>query len=224
MESYLHRGLDARFNEYPVLEVLIDLGIMPRTIDGGLVGALETPVLDIGCGKHGKLVEHLRLSGLESEGIDPELLDEFAAQPYFMKGTAEKIPRGDGHYGTAVSHMSLYQSGMILPAFTFPEEKNGSRVKAFKEFYREAMKPELMSTLKEVERVLMPGGKFIIYPNPSLWIVDAASELKSRGYMLESEDLPQGFNPLPPEMEEVGFEYRERLILLTPNNQKPKKS
>ena len=82
MQAHLSQGLDAVLNEYDILEVLLDLGIVPKSPNGTLIGALDEPVLDIGCGRHANLVEHLNCSGLRAEGIDPELLDELAARSY----------------------------------------------------------------------------------------------------------------------------------------------
>lgn len=216
MQADLHRGLDAIYNEYDVLEILFDLGIVPKRPDGTLRGSLDDPVLDIGCGRHANLVEHLNGSGLRAEGIDPELLGGLANRKYLMKQKAENIPRENGHYGTAISHMSIYQGGMLFPAFTWPEKKDGDPVEAYKDFYRESIKPELMATLEEVKRVLRPGGKFIIQPLPAIWIMDVDNELKERGYRFAVQDVPPFVKKLLPEMQGMDMEYMKRLVLKMP--------
>lgn len=216
MPAHLHRGLDAIYNEYEMLEILFDLGIRPLSPDGTLVGALEDPVLDIGCGRHANLVEHLRGSGLRAEGIDPEVLDELTDREYLMKQKAENIPRPDNYYGTAVTHMSLYQGGMLFPGFTWHEKKDGDSVEAYKDFYREAIKPELMAVLEETRRILRPGGEFIIQPLPAIWIMDVGDGLKEQGYRFCVEDVPLFAKRLPEGMEEVGIEYTSRLVLKMP--------
>ena len=75
-----------------------------------LIDSLDDPVLDIGCGRYANLVEHLNWSGLRAEGIDPELVGGLSDKKYYlMKQKADNIPREDGYYGTAISHMSVYQ-------------------------------------------------------------------------------------------------------------------
>jgi|GEM_PF-5731071 len=216
MEEHLYHGTEARYNEYSILELLFDLGIRPLSPDGTLRGALDGPVLDIGCGRHANLVEHLNGSGLKAEGVDPDVLDELAGRDYLMKQKAEKIPRSDGYYGTALSHMSLYQGGMLFAGFMWPEKRDGDFVEAYKEFYREHVKPELMATLKETKRVLRPGGKFIIHPIPLLWLMDVDSELKSQGYSFIVEDVPPFIKKVSDHMKEMGMEYMKRLILKMP--------
>ena len=216
MDEHLYHGTEARYNEYSILELLFDLGIRPLSPDGTLRGALDDPVLDIGCGKHANLVEHLNGSGIKAEGVDPEVLDELVAKDYLMKQKAEKIPRRDGHYGTVLSHMSLYQGGMLFSAFMWPEKRDSDFVEAYKEFYREYVKPELMATLKETKRVLRPGGKFIIHPIPLLWLMDVDSELKSQGYSFIVEDVPPFIKKVSDHMKEMGMEYMKRLILKMP--------
>lgn len=216
MQTQLHHGLDARYNEYNLLEILLDLGIVPKSPDGTLIGSLDDPVLDVGCGRHANLVEHLNGSGLRAEGVDPEILEELASRDYLMKQKAKDIPRPDGHYGTAVTHMSLYQGGMMFPGFTSHEKKNGDPIEAYTEFYRETIKPELMATLEETRRVLRPGGKFIIHPLPAIWIMDVRDELKEQGYRFAVQDVPPLVKRLPPEMKEMAMEYMKRLVLKMP--------
>ena len=212
--TYLYTGLEARFNEYDTLELMFDIGVKPKSPDGTLIGAFDEPILDVGCGRHALFVKHLRLSGLKTEGIDPEILDELLKENYLMKGKANAIPRKDNYYSTAFSHMSLFQGGMLFSAFNFPFIKDGDRVEAYKEMYRRDIKPELMTTLGEITRVLRPNGTFIIHPLPALWIMDVDKELKERGYRFTVQDVP--FKKLPPRMEEAGFEYTKRLILKMP--------
>ncbi len=216
MSKQLQTGPEARFNEYPILEVLLELGIVPKDIDSGLVCSLDSPVLDVGCGRHANLVRHLSGYGFRTEGVDPEILDELVNKDYLMKQKANQIPRGDGYYGAAVSHMSLYQDGMIFPAFILPKEGEGNRLEAYKDFYRKNFRAELMATLEEIRRVLKPGSDFIIYPFPSLWFLEDGLRLKMRGYKFIQQDVPSILNPVPPGMEELGFEYFKRLVIKMP--------
>ena len=120
------------------------------------------------------------------------------------------------YYGTAISLIIVYQGGMVFPALFWHEKKDGDPVEAYKEFYREAIKPELMTTLEETRRVLRPGGKFIIHPLPAIWIMDVEAEIKERGYRVAVQDVPPIVKRLSPEMQGADMEYMKRVVLTMP--------
>jgi hypothetical protein len=82
-------------SEYsPQLQLEV-LGINPDT--------LLQPVLDLGCGKSGRLVTYLRSLGMDASGVD-RLVDPveglFAADWF-------NLPLTTGHWGTILSHMAF---------------------------------------------------------------------------------------------------------------------
>ncbi|MCB0570848.1 MAG: hypothetical protein KDC66_13830 [Phaeodactylibacter sp.] len=61
------------------------------------------PILDIGCGKEGSLVAHLRSQGIEAYG-----LDRFAAEaPYLTKGDWLEFNFGKNKWGTLISNLGF---------------------------------------------------------------------------------------------------------------------
>lgn len=95
-----------------------------------------TNVVDIGCGE-GRFCRMMTARGLSPIGVDPvERLVEEARrrdpQGDYRLGRAEALPLEDASVGTAVSYLSLVDI------------------------------PDLDATVREVARVLQPGGRFVI--------------------------------------------------------------
>lgn len=64
---------------------------------------LAAPILDVGCGKEGLLVRHLRAQGYEAIGIDREVPDE----KYFIQVDWLNFHFEKNTWGTIISHMSF---------------------------------------------------------------------------------------------------------------------
>lgn len=64
---------------------------------------LKEPILDMGCGKGGSLVFHLRSLGFEAVGIDRDVEES----PYMMEADWTSLPLGTREWGTILSHMAF---------------------------------------------------------------------------------------------------------------------
>ncbi|MBN2025777.1 MAG: hypothetical protein JW854_03280 [Actinobacteria bacterium] len=64
---------------------------------------LAEPVLDLGCGMHGRLVRHLRSIGIEAYGIDRMV----GRVSYLLEADWIDARLGDGDWGTIIAHMSF---------------------------------------------------------------------------------------------------------------------
>ncbi|PPK83236.1 hypothetical protein BXY41_101299 [Lacrimispora xylanisolvens] len=64
---------------------------------------LKEPILDIGCGEHGYLVNYLREQGLEAFGIDRLQIDK----GYFFNGNWLEFEYGNQRWGTIISNLSF---------------------------------------------------------------------------------------------------------------------
>jgi hypothetical protein len=209
--------LENAFNEYSTIEIMISLGVVPPGLDKGLVGVLPEPVLDVGCGRNALFVQHMRASGLEAEGLDPEIVDELTGKPYLMKASADAIPRPDGYYGAAVSHMSFFQSGMFLGFYiTMAMKDDITDEPEYREYYRETIKPDLMKALGEIRRVLRSGSPFIINPAPTYFLRESGKELVAQGYRFSLGDVPPVFPKNIGPNGEIAFEYTKRMTLVMP--------
>ena len=81
---------------------------------------LLQPVLDLGCGKPGQLVQYLRQNGIQATGVD-RVVDP---SPNLIQADWLDYPMVPGYWGTVISHMAftnhflfhhLYQYGRIEP-------------------------------------------------------------------------------------------------------------
>ena len=64
---------------------------------------LKEPILDIGCGKSGTLVRHLRDLGFQATGIDRDV----TPSSYLIEADWASAPLGTGEWGTILSHMAF---------------------------------------------------------------------------------------------------------------------
>lgn len=64
---------------------------------------LMEPILDIGCGKQGNLVQHLRGKGLEAYGIDRFSVEK----PYLIRSGWFEYDYGVSRWGTVISHLGF---------------------------------------------------------------------------------------------------------------------
>lgn len=110
---------------------------------------VKRKVLDIGTGD-GQLVEDLRSMGVETEGLDIVLNTEQKTKKYFIEADIREIPIRNESYDTIISAYNIFH------------------YEHSSEFYLEA--------IKEMHRILKPGGELII--------IDANSGIKE---LYESE-------------------------------------
>ena len=64
---------------------------------------LMEPILDIGCGKQGNLVQYLRSQGLEAYGIDRFSVEK----PYLIRSGWFEYDYGVSRWGTVISHLGF---------------------------------------------------------------------------------------------------------------------
>ncbi len=81
---------------------------------------LVEPILDIGCGRAGELVRHLRRLGLAAFGVD-RLVE---GSSYLMKADWVHLPMEPGSWGTVISHMAFSNHFIFQHLYRFgaPEE------------------------------------------------------------------------------------------------------
>ena len=124
---------------------------------------LLEPILDIGCGKAGSLVKHLREKGFEAYGID-----RFSEDSLFIdKADWLTYKYGDKKWGTIVSNLSFSNHFM----------NNHLRVDG--DYIRYA--PSYM----EILRALKPGGCFCYAPD----LPFIETHLEKKAYMIERHDI-----------------------------------
>lgn len=148
-------------------------------------------VLDVGCGKDARLVEYLRGRSINAEGID---LDLTRTTDYLMKGDASAdIRREARYYDLALSHMSMFQVGnhttTDLTSRLLREQDNDEKVNtAIRTILSNAME-ELSDVVENTFQVLVPGGRFFIYPPPDVFIVQQRSRYERAGVGIERRDF-----------------------------------
>lgn len=104
---------------------------------------LIEPILDIGCGEHGNLIEYFRLQNLEAYGID--CLKEEGR--YFYNGNWLEFSYGFEKWGTIYSHLSF--CGHFLHHF----------------LQNDGLDAQYAQTYMKILDSLVPGGSFIYTPS-----------------------------------------------------------
>lgn len=158
------------YDEYPPELIEGNTGFDPSLFEGRF--------FDVGCGPHGKYVRNLRRMQIMAEGIDRKLRIE---REFLIKGDAsEEIPRPDNHYQVATAHYAISMGGMWNSY-----KQVGERV-----FNRKYTKyePATLKILVNVHRILRPGGKFIIWPEPRYFIESQREEIERIGFDIRIED------------------------------------
>lgn len=102
---------------------------------------LRGPVMDLGCGRHGLLVQHLRASGLDAHGVDLDAAAPFTSAESWLD--CALAPRS---WGSIVSHQAL--SLHLLRAH----------------LRAEPLAQVLTRRVLEVLEALRPGGRFAYAP------------------------------------------------------------
>ncbi|WP_018752460.1 class I SAM-dependent methyltransferase [Paenibacillus sanguinis] len=104
---------------------------------------LKEPILDIGCGEHGYLVEYLREQGLEAYGMDRSQIH----RGYFIKGNWLEFKYGNHKWGTIISNLSF--TSHFLHHFLQHDGLDISYAKVY----------------MEILKSLIPGGTWIYAPS-----------------------------------------------------------
>ncbi len=117
-----HETTNARYSNV-VLQKVVCAEYTPETqleILGVQPDTLQQPVLDIGCGKSGRLVQYLRQNGIQATGVD-RVVDP---SPNLIQAHWPGYCMTSGYWGTVISHMAfsnhflfhhLYRHGSIEP-------------------------------------------------------------------------------------------------------------
>ncbi len=122
---------------------------------------LVEPVLDLGCGKQGALVQYLREQGVEAVGVD-RLVDDL---PGLRIADWETVRFSPGKWGTILSHMAFSHH------FQFHHHYRYGRARTYARQYRamlDALKPGgslvYAPGLPFIET--LPGEAFVVYTWP----------------------------------------------------------
>jgi len=136
------------YTEYPVWFIMENLGLDP---------CFRGKLLDVGCGRNGNLVEYLRELEIEADGVDTQVR---RSAPYLMREDARRMSREDDYYDLAVTH-----AGPLRVGAYFGLDRNRF-FKYISEICYGNAREYLFAVMEEVSRVLKPGGKFIVFPEP----------------------------------------------------------
>ncbi|MGB8953820.1 MAG: class I SAM-dependent methyltransferase, partial [Tumebacillaceae bacterium] len=64
---------------------------------------IQEPILDLGCGEHGRLVHHLRERGYQAIGVDRTVIES----SHLIKSDWLQMPVTNETWGTVISHMAF---------------------------------------------------------------------------------------------------------------------
>lgn len=123
-------------------------------------------VLDIGAG-NSTFAAELQKAGIEAYGVD---LEHFRGKPHQIRGAAEELPFADERFDAIYSTFSL--------------------------FHYDEMEAVQLAALKEIERVLKPGGRFVTAPTYEWLIKDLLDkldgtrlEISRTGFSVDDKDV-----------------------------------
>ena len=166
---------DGVHSQYPVSMLLRNIGLDAASFCGRF--------LDVGCGRDARLVRYLRARGIQAYGIDPTVE---GTEPYLIKQCASDISQPDRYYDLVVSHYAHFKDGM---------ESNKRVViaiggeRCFSENYSSSMKPPMMKTVREAVRLLKPGCRFVIWPEPRYLLEESRQEILDLGAEISVEEV-----------------------------------
>lgn len=129
------------------------------------ISTLIEPILDIGCGKQGNLVQHLRSRGLEAYGIDRFSVEK----PYLLRSGWFDYDYGVSHWGTVISHLGFSNH------FVHHHLRNDGDYLKYAAIYMKIL------------AALRPGGRF--YYAPSLPFIEQWLD-KDRFSVISHNDYP----------------------------------
>ena len=123
---------------------------------------LKEPILDIGCGEHGYLVNYLREQGLEAFGIDRLQIDK----NYFFNGNWLEFEYGNHRWGTIISNLSF--SSHFLHHFSQKDGLDISYAKVYMEILKSLVTGGTWIYAPSVTYIenLLPDNKYLVSQSP----------------------------------------------------------
>ena len=103
---------------------------------------IQEPILDLGCGEHGRLVHHLRELGYQAIGVDRTVIES----SHLIKSDWLQMPVTNETWGTVISHMAFSNH------FTHHHMRKDGQPEAYARMY--------MSILRSLKK----GGSFYYAP------------------------------------------------------------
>jgi len=145
ISRFFDREMEQRVQENVILKQAVCSEYSPELqlrILGIDPAKMTQPVLDLGCGKQGKLVKHLNDCGIQSVGIDRFI----EPQPHLVEADWFQADFSPGAWGTILSHMAFSNH------FLFHHRYTHGQPEAYARLYM-----QILSSLK-------PGGAFHYAP------------------------------------------------------------
>ena len=123
---------------------------------------LKEPILDIGCGEHGYLVNYLREQGLEAFGIDRLQIDK----GYFFNGNWLEFEYGNHRWGTIISNLSF--SSHFLHHFSQKDGLDISYAKVYMEILKSLVTGGTWIYAPSITYIenLLPDNKYLVSQSP----------------------------------------------------------
>lgn len=184
ISRFFDREMEQRVQENVILKQAVCSEYSPELqlrILGLDATQLLSPVLDIGCGKQGKLVKHLNDRGIQCVGIDRFI----EPQPHLVEADWFQADFSAGAWGTVLSHMAFSNH------FLFHHRYTHGQPEAYARLYM-----QILSSLK-------PGGAF--YYAPALPFIEQFLPGDTFTLSRKRIDSPEPFALPYGSLEETGF-------------------
>lgn len=184
ISRFFDREMERRVQENVILKQAVCSEYSPELqlqILGIDSSQMMTPVLDIGCGKQGKLVKFLNDRGIQTIGIDRFI----EPQQHLIEADWFQVDFSAGTWGTILSHMAFSNH------FLFHHRYTHGNPEAYARLYM-----QILSSLK-------PGGAFIYAP--SLPFIEQFLPGDSFSLSRKRIDSPEPLTLPYGNLEETGF-------------------